>query len=51
MVSRAADKACRRTVSGVLRPKGLEANVTWLEADNKTLRNKIVQLKGIEERE
>ena len=41
-VSHAVDEACRQAVTGEMKPKGLEAKLTRAEANNKTLRDKIV---------
>ena len=44
VVSHAANEACRQAVTGVMKPKGMEAKLTRVEADNK-----IVQMKGVEQ--
>ena len=48
-VSHAVDEACRQAVTEVMKPKGMEAQLTWVEADHKTLRDKIVEMKGVEQ--
>ena len=42
-------EAFRQAVAGVIKPKGFETKVTRVEADSNILRDKIVQMKGVEQ--
>ena len=49
VVSHAANESCRQAVSGVLNPTIVEAKLSHLEMEHKTLKDKIVQLRDVED--
>ena len=48
-VRQAAEDACKEAVQAALKPKGADAKVQRLESDNKALRDRLLQLKDMEQ--
>ena len=48
-VRQGAEDACKEAVQAALKPKGADAKVQRLESDNKALRDKVLQLKDMEQ--
>ena len=48
-VRQASEDACKEAVHAVLKPKGADAKVPRLQSDNKALRDRLLQLKDMEQ--
>ena len=48
-IRQAAQDACKEVVQATLKPEGADAKVQRLESDNKALRDRLLQLKDMEQ--